>query len=81
MRLKRDAQGNYSYEYVADDNGIAEAEQKVAELQNSLYNFDKAAYMANQEDILNLVKEYEEKIKEIYLDENLSFEEKEQKKN
>jgi len=26
MRLKRDSQGNYSYEFVADQNGITDAQ-------------------------------------------------------
>jgi hypothetical protein len=41
MRLKRDSQGNYSYQYVADQDKIAEAGQKLAKAENDLYNFDK----------------------------------------
>jgi len=41
LRLKRDSQGNYSYQYVADQNGIFDAEQGLISAQNELYNFDK----------------------------------------
>jgi len=41
LRLKRDSQGNYSYQYVADQNKIYDAEQNLAAAQNDLYNFDK----------------------------------------
>ena len=43
MRLMRGANGTYSYQYVADQSKINEAEQKVAELENELYNMDKDA--------------------------------------
>ena len=43
MRLMRSASGAYSYQYVADQNKIDEAEQKVADLENELYNMDKDA--------------------------------------
>ena len=44
MRLRRDAQGNYSYQYVADTDEISNAQQAVNDLQNQLYNLDKEAY-------------------------------------
>lgn len=43
MRLMRGANGTYSYQYVADQSKIDEAEQKVADLENELYNMDKDA--------------------------------------
>ena len=41
MRLRRDAQGNYSYQFVADENATAEAQQELLALQNELYNQKK----------------------------------------
>lgn len=38
VRLQRDSEGNFGYVYTADQNAIAEAEQKFADAQNSLYN-------------------------------------------
>jgi len=44
MRLRRDSQGNYTYQYVANQAAIDEAQNKLDELYNSLYNFDKERY-------------------------------------
>ncbi len=38
VRLRRDSEGNYGYVYTADQNAIADAEQKLEDAQNSLYN-------------------------------------------
>lgn len=62
MRLKRDSQGNYSYQYVADQDKIAEAEQKLNKAENDLYNFDKENYQKNLEAAYNATKEYHEKV-------------------
>lgn len=40
MRLVLGENG-YSYQYVADNSAIAEAEQRLAEAENQLYNFDQ----------------------------------------
>lgn len=38
VRLKRDSEGNLGYVYTADSAAISEAEQNLADKQNSLYN-------------------------------------------
>lgn len=38
VRLQRDSEGNFGYVYTADQDKIAEAEQKLADAQNALYN-------------------------------------------
>ena len=38
VRLQRDSEGNFGYVYTADSNKVADAEQKVADAQNALYN-------------------------------------------
>ncbi len=76
MRLTRDSQGNYSYSYVADENAINEAEQKVADAQNSLYNFDKDQYSQNLSDMYSAYEEYVSKMKEIATNQNLDEEER-----
>ena len=38
VRLQRDAEGNFGYIYTADSSKIADAEQKLADAQNALYN-------------------------------------------
>ena len=51
MRLRRDSQGNYTYQYVADEDAIKEAEAARRDKANELYNFDKE----------NLIKATEER--------------------
>ena len=41
MKLTRDAMGNYTYQYVADQDAIAKAEEELAAAENNLYNIDK----------------------------------------
>ena len=41
MKLTRDAMGNYSYQFVADEDAIAKAEEELAAAENNLYNMDK----------------------------------------
>jgi hypothetical protein len=38
VRLQRDSEGNFGYVYTADQNAIAEAQQKYEDAQNALYN-------------------------------------------
>ena len=76
LRLKRDSQGNYSYEYAADQDNIAEAQQNLAQAQNSLYNFDKERYQSNLNDILSAWKDFQSEYKDIVLDASLTEEEK-----
>lgn len=76
MRLTRDSQGNYSYSYVTDEDTINEAEQKLADAQNSLYNFDKDQYSQNLSDMYSIYEEYINKMKEIATNQNLDEEER-----
>ena len=41
MKLVRDSQGNYTYQYVADQDTVAEAKAEVAAAENDLYNLEK----------------------------------------
>ena len=41
MKLTRDASGNYTYQYVADQDAVAQAEEELAAAQNNVYNLDK----------------------------------------
>ena len=49
MRLRRDANGNYSYQFGADEDNVSKAQQDVDKAQNDLYNFDKESYQQNLE--------------------------------
>lgn len=76
MRLIRDSQGNYSYSYVVDEDAINEANQKLADTQNNLYNFDKDQYSQNLSDMYSAYEEYINKMKEIATNQNLDEEER-----
>ena len=76
MQLKRDSQGNYSYEYVADNDMVEEAESGYANALNDLYNFDLDRYKGNLEEMLSAWEEFQEKYKEIQLDVSLTDEER-----
>ena len=75
MRLKRDSQGNYSYQFVADEDEIAKVQNELQKAQNDLYNFDKEKYIKNLDQIQSLYEEYAEKIKEIKTNDNLTEQE------
>jgi hypothetical protein len=44
---------------VADDDGIADAQQKLAAINRDLYNFDKERYNTNLSDALSAWKEFQ----------------------
>ena len=80
LRLRRDSQGNYSYQYVADQEAVGNAEQELSEAQNSVYNLDKDQYNQNLNEIYDLYTEFQEKLSALYQDQTLTEEEREQKK-
>lgn len=79
MRLRRDSQGNYTYQYVSDEDEVAQKRQELLDAQNALYNIDKQGYEDNLNDLLDLQQKYTERLKEIYADVTLSDEEREEK--
>lgn len=64
MRLRRDSQGNYSYQFIADEDEIGKLQDELGNLYNSLYDFDKEAYNENLNQIYDLWVEFQEKMKE-----------------
>ena len=62
MRLKRDSQGNYSYQFTADEDAVRAAEDELATAQNALYNFDKENYINNLDELYAAYEEYQEKM-------------------
>jgi hypothetical protein len=79
MRLRRDSQGNYTYQYVADNSAIEDAEQKLAAAQNELYNFDLERYKSNLSDILSAWKQFQSEYQDIATDMALDDAEREKK--
>lgn len=64
MRLRRDSQGNYRYEYVADNDAIDQARDELEKLKNDLYNFDKAQYEESLGEMYDTWVEYQDALKE-----------------
>ena len=60
MRLRRDASGNYSYQFVADEEDVAQKQQELDDATNELYNMDKDQYRKELQDLQALHKEYED---------------------
>lgn len=64
MRLRRDSQGNYTYQYVTDDDQIGQLQDELAALKNDLYNFDLEHYRDNLDQIYDIWEEFQEKMAE-----------------
>jgi hypothetical protein len=73
MRLRRDSSGNYSYQFVADEDAQADAQRELDEAQNSLYNMDKEEFKTRQEEFYDTWEEYQDKMREYS---ELSYEER-----
>lgn len=65
MKLRRDSQGNYRYEYVSDQDDIAQKQQELLEAQNDLYNFDKDRYREVLQEAQDAYKEFTSRYIEI----------------
>ena len=65
MRLRRDSQGNYTYQYVADEEKLGDLQQALADAQNDLYNQDKEHYKENLNTLYDTYKEYLEKMQQL----------------
>ena len=64
LRLRRDSQGNYTYQYTQDEDQVASIQSEIADLYNQLYNLDADAYKGNLEEIFNIWQEFQEKMSE-----------------
>lgn len=79
VRLTRDAEGNYGYVYTANEDKVADAEQALDDATNNYYNTALEGAQKYQDQIYQHIQEWEEKVKEVYLDQTLSEEEKNKK--
>ena len=64
MRLRRDSQGNYRYEYISDMEEVQQLQNDLDDLYNSLYNFDKENYADNLNELYGVWNEFQEKMAE-----------------
>ena len=60
MRLRRDSSGNYSYQFVADDESVSKAQQELDQAQNELYNMDKDEYRNRLEEVSQVEQDFED---------------------
>lgn len=61
MRLRRDSQGNYTYQYVEDEEKVSDLQKALSEAENNLYNMDKQHYKETLQNMYDVYKEYQEK--------------------
>lgn len=62
LKLRRDASGNYSYTFVADEDEISKTKQELADLNNQLYNIDKDAYKNSLKEVYDIYIEYQQEM-------------------
>lgn len=65
MRLRRDNQGNYTYQYVGDDAAIEQAENGVLTAKKNWYELVKKRYQETSNKIIEISKEQVELQKQI----------------
>ena len=65
MKLTRGTDGNWSYQYVADENDIASKQQELMDATNNYYQTAKQGYNDIIEDMLSAKEQYFERYAEI----------------
>ena len=65
MRLVRDAQGNWVYEFTEDLNAISKAQQDASTSLEKLHEMDKKKLEETQEEMLKAQEEYYKKVEKI----------------
>ena len=76
MKLARDTSGNWTYQYVADENDIMSKQQELLDAYNNLYETADNAYQHAMELAMEIYEEYQEKLRTVAEDTTLSDEEK-----
>lgn len=76
MKLVRDSNGNWTYQYVANQDEIMNKQQELMDAYQELYNLSNEAYTNNIDSLFTLQKEYLESAREIANDETLTEEKK-----
>lgn len=79
MKLTRDASGNWSYQYVADQDDILKKQQDLLDANQNLYEVSNRAYTNAIQLAIDTYDEYKQKLIEIANDTVLTEEEKNEK--
>lgn len=77
LRLRRDSQGNYTYQYVADEDAVKKAEQELGDVYNELYNLDRDKYKNNLDQAYTIYEEFHQKMRDLAANTTMDTEEKE----
>ena len=62
LRLRRDSQGNYRYQYTEDENEVSKIKQELSDLYNQLYNLDTGQYKSNLDELYNIWEEFNQEM-------------------
>lgn len=76
LRLVRDRQGNWNYQFTSNADEVAEAEQNLAEAQNEWYNIAKQQTEEVTSAIVQMWQDSQDAIQEVWTSEELTTEEK-----
>ncbi len=76
LRLVRDRQGNWNYQYTSNPEDIADKQQELLEAENKWYNIAKQQVNDVTQEIIDTWQECQEKIKEVYSDMTLTDQER-----
>lgn len=76
MKLTRDTSGNWTYQYVADEDDVASKQQDLLDAYNNLYKIADDAYNSSMNLMMNTYQAMQEKMAEIAQDMTLTEEEK-----
>ena len=76
IQLVRDSQGNWNYQYTANQDDIANAQQNLLDAENDWYNIAKQQVTDVTGEIVSTWEECQDKIKDIYSDMTLTDEER-----
>lgn len=66
LRLRRDSQGNYTYQYTADQQQVEDSDQALRDAQTDLYNLDKNQLKNNLDTVYSLNAQMMEKLRALY---------------
>ena len=79
VRLTRDENGNYGYQYTADDKDIEDARQKVEDALQEINELSANRVSELEQQWISSEREYRDKIKEISADTSMTIQERQEK--
>ena len=68
MKLTRGADGNWSYQYVANEEEVQNKQQELLDATNNYYKIAKEGFENNLEEIMSIAAEWMQKLEELEMD-------------